>query len=126
MELIAAYFGKGYDGWEIFDGLKIQQCEQFKKHLNQHNVICMTSVRFRVNVKNYRKYISRIEKRLLADLVREFPDVDIDKEDSLWDVLNGIYELKEEVRFIFVMDEWEYIFHRDFVSDSDKKEYIVF
>lgn len=79
-----------------------------------------------MNVKNYRQYISRIEKRLLADLAREFPDVDIDKEDSLWDVLNGIYELKEEVRFIFVMDEWEYIFHRDFVSDSDKKEYIVF
>lgn len=42
MGLIAAYFGKGYDGREIFDGLKIQQCEQFKKHLNQHNVICMT------------------------------------------------------------------------------------
>lgn len=39
------------------------------------------SVRFRVNVKNYQQYISRIEKRLLADLVREFPDVDIDKED---------------------------------------------
>lgn len=50
-----------------------------------------------MNVKNYRQYISRIEKRLLADLVREFPDVDIDKEDSLWNVLNGIYELKEEV-----------------------------
>lgn len=79
-----------------------------------------------MNVKNYQQYISRIEKRLLADLVREFPDVDIDKEDSLWDVLNGIYELKEEVRFIFVMDEWEYIFHRDFMSDSDKREYIVF
>lgn len=42
MGLIAVYFGKGYDGREIFDGLKIQQCEQFKKHLNQHNVIYMT------------------------------------------------------------------------------------
>lgn len=52
--------------------------------------------------------------------------MDIDEEDSLWDVLNGIYELKEEAKFIFVMDEWEYIFHRNFVSDSDKKEYIVF
>ena len=79
-----------------------------------------------MNVKNYRQYISRIEKRLLADLVREFPYVDIDEEDSLWDVLNGIYELKEEAKFIFVMDEWDYIFHRDFVSDSDKREYIVF
>ena len=42
MGLIAAYFGKGYDGREIFDGLKIQQCEQFKMHLNQHNVVYMT------------------------------------------------------------------------------------
>lgn len=124
--MIAAYFGKGYDGREIFDGLKIQQCEQFKKHLNRHNVIYMTFSEIPGECKNYRQYISRIEKRLLADLAREFPDMDIDEEDSLWDVLNGIYELKEEVRFIFVMDEWDYIFHRDFVSDSDKNEFIVF
>ena len=62
----------------------------------------------------------------MGDLQREFPNADIDMEDSLWDAFNNIYELEEEVKFIFVLDEWDFIFHRDFVTDCDKSEYIGF
>ena len=29
-------------------------------------------------------------------------------------------------RFIFVFDEWDCIFHKDFITDEDKKKYISF
>lgn len=29
-------------------------------------------------------------------------------------------------RFLFVLDEWDFIFHRDFVTEADKKDYIDF
>ena len=32
----------------------------------------------------------------------------------------------EDVKFIFVLDEWDFIFHRDFVTDKDKANYIDF
>ena len=31
-----------------------------------------------------------------------------------------------DTRFIFVLDEWDFIFHRDFVREKEKKEYIDF
>lgn len=45
---------------------------------------------------------------------------------TVWDTLNCILELEDDVRFTFVLDEWDFIFHTDFITDSDKKEYIGF
>ena len=41
---------------------------------------------------SYSSYISRIEKRLKKDLLKAFPDSAIDTEDSLWDMLDEIFE----------------------------------
>lgn len=123
--MIAAYFGKGSDCGDIFERLNIRSCEQFGRHLNQHNVIYITLNEVPSDCGSYRQYISRIEKRLLADLGREFPGICTDEAESLWDALNIIFEL-EEKKFIFVLDEWDYIFHKDFVTESDRNEYIGF
>ena len=37
-----------------------------------------------------------------------------------------VYAADKSARFIFVLDEWDYIFHRDFVSREDKEAYIEF
>lgn len=124
--MIAAYFGKEIDSREIFDKLEIHSCEQYEQHLNQHDVIYITFNEMPNECRTYRQYISRIEKRLLADLTRKFPSACIEDVDSLWDALNNIYELEEEIKFIFVLDEWDYIFHKDFVTDKDKEEYLGF
>lgn len=40
--------------------------------------------------------------------------------------LNSIIEYGTDEKFIFVLDEWDFIFHRTFVSDADKISYIDF
>lgn len=124
--MIAAYFGKGYDGHQIFDGLKIHACEQYEAHLNQHNVVYITFSEMPGGCGTYEQYILRIQKRILADLMRAYPNACIEENDTLWDAFNNIYELEEEVKFIFVLDEWDFIFHRGFVTDQDKKAYLSF
>jgi hypothetical protein len=74
---------------------------------------------------SYRQYIERIEKRLIRDLINEFPDSEINPDDAIWDILTDLYEDKDE-KFIFIFDEWDFIFHRDFVSEEDKTEYVDF
>ena len=83
-------------------------------------------MRFPQNCSSYEKYIGRIEKRLRNDLKSQFPDIEVDEEEPVWDILNDIYESEDEDRFIFVLDEWDYIFHRDFVREKDKKAYVEF
>lgn len=124
--MVAAYFGKGYNGHDIFDGLAIGANPEYEKYLNGHNVIHITFSEMPRDCCSYRQYIDRIQDRLLKDLIREYPQARIDEADALWDIFNNIYEPEEAAKFIFVLDEWDFIFHRSFVSDSDKNAYIHF
>ncbi len=47
-------------------------------------------------------------------------------EDTVWDALTEVFHSYHERQFLFVFDEWDYIFHQDFISDQDKKEYLRF
>ena len=55
-----------------------------------------------------------------------YPKADIQEEDAVWDSLDLVYERYGCQRFIFVFDEWDCIFHKDFITDEDKKKYISF
>lgn len=44
----------------------------------------------------------------------------------MWDILTRIYETEDDARFIFVLDEWDYIFHRDFADHQDKAAFVDF
>ena len=125
--MIAAYFGKGRDTHPVFDKLEVSTRSWYQAHINQHNVIHIAFNSLPADCTSYHQYIQRIHKRLIRDLIQEYPDVGIQENDALWDALNDILEYRtEDVKFIFVLDEWDFIFHRDFVTDKDRAEYIDF
>nr|WP_304971830.1 AAA family ATPase [uncultured Schaedlerella sp.] len=125
--MIAAYFGKGRDTHDIFDKLGVSTRDWYQKQINQHNVIHIAFNSMPADCVSYRQYIQRIHGRLMRDLMQAYPDAEIAEGDALWDALNDILEYEsEDVKFIFVLDEWDFIFHRDFVTDKDRAEYIDF
>ncbi len=124
--MIASYFGKGADSGPVFKNLDISSYDWFKKHLNRHNVIHIMLNEMPDECTTYAQYISRIKRRLMNDLMHAFPETYIDPEESLWDAFNHIIEFGDEERFIFVLDEWDFIFHRKFVTEADKAAYIDF
>ena len=75
---------------------------------------------------SYSQYIDRIQTLLIDDLTIAYPDVRIRENDALWDVLTKIHEYCSGEKFIFVLDEWDYIFHQDFASDKDKENFTKF
>ena len=123
--MIASFFGKGTDSGSVFEHLKISSHEKFHCHLNQHNVIYISFNELPQNCTDFHSYIGRIQKILKKDLKKEFPDVEMHEDDAVWDILNAVYET-EDARFIFVLDEWDYIFHRDFVTNRDKSAFLEF
>lgn len=124
--MISSYFGKGIDSGEIFDRLGVSSYDWYEKHLNKHNVIHIMFNEMPKNCKTYQQYIDRIEARLISDLIRDYPDAQIGKDDALWDAFNNIVEFVEEEKFIFILDEWDFIFHQDFATDEDKESYTKF
>ncbi|MDD7388327.1 MAG: AAA family ATPase [Lachnospiraceae bacterium] len=124
--MIASFLSMGCTADEIFDQLKIADKECCRKNLNQHNVISIPFNEVPADCTGYRQYITRIEKRLKRDLIRAFPDADIDRDDAVWDILTDLYENGDSMQFVFILDEWDFVFHRDFMTDQDKKSYIEF
>ena len=124
--MIGAFFSKGADSSDIFDTLQIARDKDYRKYLNQYNVIYIDFSKMPGNCKSYEEYISRIEERLKRDLLKAYPEIEIYPEDSLWDILESIFDEYNGQKFIFIFDEWDCIFHKNFVTQGDRQSYISF
>ena len=123
--MISAFFEKGRDSRELFQDLKIGKEAVSHQYINHYNVIYMVLNEMPDECSTFSQYLKRIKTILLQDLKKAFPECEVYANAPVWDVLNSIYEM-EDVSFIFVMDEWDFIFHREFVTEGDKQEYIQF
>ena len=74
---------------------------------------------------SYRQYIDRIQDGLNLDLAESYPEYDIDKSCAVWDILTMIFQ-KTGDKFIFVMDEWDAVFHLPYVTEDEKQAYLRF
>lgn len=124
--MIASFFSKGNDSHELFDKLKIAGSDEYETSINRHNVIYIRFNETPADCSSYQRYISRISSRLLRDLKYAYPEIEFEPDEAVWDVLNDIHEFCGREKFVFVLDEWDYIFHRDYVKDEDRQDYLDF
>lgn len=118
--MIAAFFSGACDAENVFESLHIAQADDYRKYLNQYQVIHISFNDLPKRCTTYEQYVGRIEQRLLMDLKQEYQGIEISEEDAVWDALSAIYAANPDIRFIFVLDEWDFVFHRDFVTEEDK------
>lgn len=129
--MIAAFFGKAIDSDGLFANLQIAKGEDgnenpdYKRHLNKHNVIYIDFSEVSRDCTNYKQYMERIQDGINKDLSDAYPDLSIHIEEAVWDVLSFIFEKTNE-KFIFVMDEWDAIFHLPFIQLEDRMSYLLF
>lgn len=124
--MIASFFSNSCDSRDIFEQLQIAQSENYQSYLNHYPVIHISFQEIGTRCSSYAQYIDRIESRLVRDLKKAYPDTEWYADESAADVLLDIYAENEDARFVFVLDEWDFIFHQDFVTESDKKSYLTF
>ena len=124
--MIAAFFSKAKNTDDIFEKCTISQNAEYTKYQNQYSVIHISFNDLPKRCKSYEEYIERIENRLIKDICLEYPDIEILEDEAVWDILNEIYAYDINARFIFVFDEWDFIFHQEFVTEQNKREYLLF
>ena len=124
--MITAFLGKKQDSDSIFKPLKISKNDLYNKYRNQYNAISIDFSKMPRDCDSYTDYIDRIETNLIRDLRKEYPQIEIYEDDSAADVLETIFEECDQQRFVFVLDEWDFIFHKDFVTEENKKQYVLF
>lgn len=123
--MISSFFQKASDSSDVFDSLAISQVDDYRRYKKQYNVIRIDFSKMPRNCDSYTQYIERIEALLIEDVKEAFPQVKINEADAVGDILESIFVQCGE-KFIFVLDEWDFIFHRDFINEIDKEKYVAF
>lgn len=123
--MISSFFQKASDSSDVFDSLAISQVDDYRRYKNQYNVIRIDFSKMPRNFDLYTQYIERIEALLIEDVKDAFPQVKINEADAVGDILESVFVQCGE-KFIFVLDEWDFIFHRDFINEIDKEKYVAF
>lgn len=123
--MVAAFFEGTVDSGSVFGRLNIASSEKYGTHLNQYQVIYVDFSVVPEKCASYNEYISRILAGLRQDLTEEYPELVTSSEISVWDVLTDIFQ-KTGNKFIFVIDEWDAIFHMPFITAENQKEYLLF
>ena len=110
--MISCFFSKSNDARSLFDGLRIAESENYEVCRNQYPVVHISFNDVPRDSRSYEAYINRIQNRIIKDLQKEFPDVDFDPEDAVWDAFMTLYMEHPDIRFLFIFDEWDFIFHQ--------------
>ncbi|MCD7833969.1 MAG: ATP-binding protein [Lachnospiraceae bacterium] len=123
--MLTAYYSCGCDSEKLFCGLKIAESVDFKKHLNQYNVIRMEMQSFLTEADDMDDMIRMIQKSILFDLMEEFPDVRYFDDTKLVRSLKDVFT-RYRVPFIFIIDEWDCIFREHKDDQEAQKKYLDF
>ena len=123
--MISSFFQKASDSSDVFDSLAISQVDDYRRYKNQYNVIRIDFSKMPRNCDSYTQYIERIEALLIEDVKEAYPQVKINEADAVGDILESVFVQCGE-KFIFVLDELDFIFHRDFINEIDKEKYVAF
>ena len=77
------------------------------------------------NASNKDPDIKYAARHLLNELDKQFPNIGVNINYSLWQNFNRVYK-KTGKRFMFVFDDWDFIMSSNRVSIEEKDEYLSF
>ncbi len=124
--MLSSFFAKGVDGGKVFDKLQIANSPEYQEHLNSHEVIYIDCSVVPEGCHSYPKYIHYISQGIKEDLAEIYPNLNLDSDRSLWDLLMKICVHENGKRFLFIIDEWDTIFHLSWVTKEDREAYLLF
>lgn len=91
--MLVAYYDSSCDSMNLFQDLKIVQCDTFEIHLNQHRVLFWDVQSVLSEAKQIDDMIELLNKSMIFELLKEFPHVDYFDKSSITRVLNDIFML---------------------------------
>ena len=115
-DMFTAYYGKGCDSEKMFTGLEISRQEDFKKYLNQYDVIhvdvqwCIGPAGGPENVVTY------ISENVIEELKEYYPEELSKDVISLPEALSRINAATGK-KFVVIIDEWDVLI-RDMAADE--------
>jgi hypothetical protein len=124
LSMLNAYYSKGCNSKELFNGLKITNENSYLEHLNKHNVIWIDMASLYSNIDNVLDFVRILKNKILKDLKETYPKLDY-TDLTLGEAIVEINSKYNE-RFIFLIDEWDVIYREEERNTKLCDEYTMF
>ena len=113
--MIDAYYSRGCDSTKLFENTRISSSADFRKYMNQYNVIHFDVSSFWDFYKE--NIVEKITEYIYKDFKIVFGD-ELDYQDNISYVLMQIYQ-KTNIPFVIIIDEWDCV-----IRNSEDKELV--
>lgn len=123
--MLEAYYGKGCDSRNLFTGLKITKDDAFEKHLNQYDVIFLDMMDIYRKIEDSMELVPYITEKVREELEELYPGIILNGLPSLTHALTQI-NVDTDIRFVFIIDNWDAIFWMDRYNEEAHEEYMRF
>lgn len=123
--MLTAYYSKGCNSSEMFEKLEIGRNPDFRRYLNQYDVIHFDVQWFITPDNNVSEIVNTIQNSVLEELKREYPDILKSDVTGLPDAMSVINE-KTGNQFIVIIDEWDVLIRDEAAKEDIQNEYIRF
>lgn len=123
--MLTAYYSRGCDSEAMFAGLEISKDVNFKKHLNQYDVIHLDVQWCMEPAGGPEQVVSYISEKTIAELKEYYPDALAEKTGSLPEALSQINAVTGK-KFVVIIDEWDVLIRDEASNTKAQEDYINF
>ena len=123
--MLTAYYSKGCDSEEMFSNLEISKSPDFKKHLNQYDVIHLDIQWCLEPAGGAERVVSYITEKTIEELREYYPSELPEGINSLPEALSRINTLTGK-KFIVIIDEWDVLIRDEPGNTKAQEDYINF
>ena len=123
--MLTAYYSRGCNSEAMFADLEISKSTDFKKHLNQYDVIHLDIQWCMEPAGGSEQVVPYISERTIAELKEYYPDDLPVETKSLPEALSQINALTGK-KFIIIIDEWDVLIRDEASNAKAQEDYINF
>ena len=123
--MVSAYYDRTVDGAQLFHGLTIAADASFDQQRNQYDVLHLNMQEFLSRTQDMQGLLDRLQRIVLRDLLRAYPDIDYFDQTDLVETLNDIY-VSTARPFVIIIDEWDCVFRESRNDKAAQEQYLDF
>lgn len=124
-DMLTAYYSRGCDSENLFTGFSIGRSDEFKKHLNQYDVIHFDVQWCSMDAGSPEKTVSYINEHIIAELKEVYESYIPDTVKTAYGAMSCIYAAVG-AKFVVIIDEWDALIRDEAANRLVQEEYINF
>lgn len=123
--MLTAYYSKGCDSGEMFQGLAIGRSETFRKYLNKYDVIHFDVQWCYMDAGSAERTVEYINENVIKELEEIYPGIIPDTTQTVYGAMSCINAALGR-KFVVVIDEWDVLIRDEAANQAVQEEYINF